>query len=72
MDGFRVMPLLEAAPLGDVFITLTGDINVVDRHHLMALKDGAILANSGHFNVELNIKALEEMSETKRQIRSSV
>ena len=72
MDGYQVMSLAEAAPIGDIFITLTGDINVLDRHHFMAMKDGAILANSGHFNVELNLKALEEMSETKRQIRGSV
>jgi adenosylhomocysteinase len=72
MDGYQVMSLAEAAPIGDIFITLTGDVNVLDRHHFLAMKDGAILANSGHFNVELNIKALEEMSETKRQIRSSV
>jgi adenosylhomocysteinase len=72
MDGYQVMSLAEAAPLGDIFITLTGDINVLDRHHFQTMKDGAILANSGHFNVELNLKALEEMSETKRQIRSSV
>ena len=72
MDGFRVMPLLEAAPLGDIFITLTGDINVIDTQHLRALKDGAILANSGHFNVELNLAALESMAEVKRPVRPSV
>jgi adenosylhomocysteinase len=72
MDGFRVMSLAQAAPLGDIFITITGDVNVVDRQHLEAMKDGAILANSGHFNVELNIQALESMSEGRRQIRPSV
>jgi adenosylhomocysteinase len=72
MDGFQVMSLSEAAPIGDIFITLTGDINVLDSQHFQAMKDGAILANSGHFNVELNIKALEEMSETKRGIREHV
>jgi adenosylhomocysteinase len=72
MDGFQVMSMSEAAPIGDIFITLTGDISVLDRHHFQAMKDGAILANSGHFNVELNIKALEEMSETKRGIREHV
>ncbi len=72
MDGFRVMSLAEATPIGDIFITLTGDINVLDSQHFQAMKDGAILANSGHFNVELNIKALEEMSETKRGIREHV
>ncbi|MEE8345961.1 MAG: adenosylhomocysteinase [Dehalococcoidia bacterium] len=72
MDGFQVMSMAEAAPIGDIFITLTGDINVLDTHHFQAMKDGAILANSGHFNVELNIKGLEEMSETKRRIRDHV
>ncbi len=72
MDGFQVMSLTEAAPIGDIFITLTGDISVLDSQHFQAMKDGAILANSGHFNVELNIKALEEMSETKRGIREHV
>jgi len=72
MDGFRVMSLVQAAPLGDIFITITGDINVVDRHHLETMKDGAILSNSGHFNVELNLQALESMAEGRRQIRPSV
>jgi adenosylhomocysteinase len=62
MDGYRVMPMLEAASIGDVFITSTGDINVIDRQHFEALKDGAILSNSGHFNVEINIPALEDMA----------
>jgi adenosylhomocysteinase len=72
MDGFQVMSLAEATPIGDIFITLTGDTSVLDRHHFQAMKDGAILANSGHFNVELNIKAMEEMSETKRRVRDNV
>jgi adenosylhomocysteinase len=73
MDGYRVMPMLEAAPEGDVFITSTGDINVVDRHHFEVMKDGAIVANSGHFNVEINIPTLEEMaSGPPRRIRPSV
>ncbi len=72
MDGFRVMPMAEAARLGDIFITVTGDINVVDEAHLRVMKNGAILANSGHFNVELNIAALETLAEGKRQIRPSV
>ncbi len=72
MDGFRVMPMLEAAPIGDIFITSTGDINVVDRHHLEVMKDGAIVANSGHFNVEINIPALEEMAVEKRRPRAFV
>ena len=72
MDGFRVMPMLEAAKEGDVFVTLTGDIHVLDRHHFEVMKDGAILANSGHFNVEINIPALEEMAEEKRRVRPFV
>jgi adenosylhomocysteinase len=72
MDGFRVMPMVEAARIGDIFITSTGDINVIDRPHLEAMKDGAILANSGHFNVEINIPALEEMAVEKRQPRAFV
>ena len=72
MDGLRVMPLAEAAPIGDIFITLTGDINVIDRHHMEAMKDGAIIANSGHFDVEINIKALEQLAEGRRQIRPFV
>jgi adenosylhomocysteinase len=62
MDGYRVMPLQEAAPEADVVITVTGDINVIDRQHLERLKDGAIVANSGHFNDEINLAALDEMS----------
>ncbi len=69
MDGFRVMPMIEAAPLGDIFITSTGDINVLDRHHFEVMKDGAILANSGHFNVEINISALEKMAVEVRRVR---
>ena len=72
MDGFRVMPMLEAAPIGDIFCTLTGDINVIDKHHFEAMKDGAIVANSGHFNVEINIPALEEMAVEKRRVRPYV
>ncbi len=62
MDGYRVMPMIEAAPIGDIFLTSTGDINVIDRHHFEVMKDGAIVANAGHFNVELNIPALAEMA----------
>jgi adenosylhomocysteinase len=73
MDGFRVMPMAEAAPQGDVFITSTGDVNVIDRHHFEVMKDGAIVSNSGHFNVEINIPALEEMAEgPPRRVRPSV
>jgi len=69
MDGFRVMPMMEAARIGDIFCTVTGDLNVIDKHHFEAMKDGAIVANSGHFNVELNIPSLEAMSVEKRQTR---
>ncbi len=62
MDGFRVMPMIEAAPIGDIFVTSTGDINVVDRHHFKVMKNGAIVCNSCHFNVELNLPALAEES----------
>lgn len=72
MDGFRVMPMAEAAPIGDIFCTLTGDINVLDQHHFEAMKDGAIVSNSGHFNVEINIPSLEEMAEEKRRVRQFV
>jgi adenosylhomocysteinase len=73
MDGYRVMPMAKAAPQGDIFITSTGDINVIDEHHFELMKDGAILANSGHFNVEINIPALGEMAqEPPRRIRPFV
>ena len=72
MDGFRVMPMNEAAPVADIFVTLTGDLNVIDRHHFELMKDGAIVANSGHFNVEINIPALKEMAESSRQVRPFV
>ncbi len=72
MDGYRVMPMAEAARLGDIFCTVTGDINVLDRQHFEAMKDGAIVANSGHFNVEINIPALEAMSGERQQVRPFV
>ena len=72
MDGFRVMPMADAAQIGDIFVTLTGDINVLDRHHMEVMKDGAILANSGHFNDEINLKALESMAEARREVRPFV
>ena len=68
MDGYRVMPMSEAAPIGDFFTTLTGDINVIDKHHFEVMKDGAIVANSGHFNVEINIPALAEMAVGKPKL----
>ena len=72
MNGFRVMPMAEAAKIGDIFVTVTGDINVLDKHHFEAMKDGAIVANSGHFNVEINIPALEKMAKEKRLVRPFV
>ena len=72
MDGFQVMPLLSAAKIGDVFITVTGNAHVIDKAHIAQMKDGAILANSGHFNVEINIPALESMAKTKRRVRPFV
>ena len=72
MDGFQVMPLMEAAGVGDIFVTTTGDKNVIDRVHFEAMKDGAILANSGHFNVEINIPALQSMAKRTRKIREFV
>lgn len=72
MDGFRVMPMREAAPIGDIFVTLTGDINVINKNHFELMKDGAIVANSGHFNVEINIPALEGMAKGKRLVRPFV
>lgn len=72
MDGFRVMPMAEAAQIGDIFITLTGDLNVIDKHHFEVMKDGAIVGNSGHFNVEINIPALEKMAASKRLVRPFV
>jgi len=72
MDGFRVMPMAEAAKVGDVFVTVTGDIHVVASEHFEAMKDGAIVANSGHFNVELDLDALEAMASEKREVRDFV
>ncbi len=72
MDGYRVMPGVEAAALGDIFVTVTGDINVIDRAHLENMKDGAIIANSGHFNDEINIPALEQIATAKRRVRDFV
>ena len=72
MDGYQVMPLPSAAKVGDIFITTTGDKNVIDKAHFQLMKDGAILANSGHFNVEINIPALESLAHSKRRIRPFV
>jgi len=72
MDGYQVMPLLEACQVGSIFITSTGDMNVIDKAHFLHMKDGAIVANSGHFNVEINIPALESLAKSKRRIRPYV
>jgi adenosylhomocysteinase len=72
MDGYQVMPLIKACEIGEVFITATGDMNIIDKIHMLEMKDGAILANSGHFNVEINIPALESLAKSKKRIRSSV
>jgi adenosylhomocysteinase len=72
MDGFRVMKMDQAAIDGDIFVTVTGDINVLDRNHFEAMKDGVILANSGHFNSEINLKALDQLATGVRQVRPSV
>jgi len=72
MDGFEVMPIMNAARIGDIFVTVTGDINVIRREHFKAMKDGAIVSNSGHFNVELDIAGLNSLSIKKRVIRDFV
>jgi adenosylhomocysteinase len=72
MDGYQVMPIIEAAKVGDICITLTGNTSVIDKKHFSVMKDGAIVANSGHFNVELNIPALEKMTKSKRSLRPYV
>ncbi|HYP41265.1 MAG TPA: adenosylhomocysteinase [Chloroflexia bacterium] len=73
MEGYEVMPLMDAAKLGDIFITVTGNLNVIDRHHMEVMKHGAILANSGHFNDEINIPALTEMAGGRgREVRDFV
>jgi len=72
MDGYTVLPMVEAARIGDIFCTLTGDIHVIRKEHFEVMKDGAIVANSGHFNVEIDIPALEAMSQGRRMIRDFV
>jgi adenosylhomocysteinase len=72
MDGFRVMPMLEAARIGDIFVTVSGNTSVIREEHFQVMKDGAILANSGHFNVEIDIPALEDLAREKRRIRDFV
>ena len=72
MDGHRVMTTAQAAEIGDIFITVTGGVNAIGRQHLAAMKDGAIMANSGHFDVEIDLKALEEMADGKQPARPMV
>jgi len=72
MDGFEVMPMSRAAQVGDIFVTVTGDVNVLDRQHFEAMKDGVLLANSGHFNSEINLKALDELAGSVREVRPMV
>jgi adenosylhomocysteinase len=72
MDGYRVMTIMESASLGDIFVTLTGDMHVIREEHFNVMKNGAIICNSGHFNVELDIDALERISNKKRRIREYV
>mgnify|MGYP000067653831 CR=1 FL=1 len=72
MDGFQVMPMKEAAKIGDIFITATGNINVIRKEHMVLMKDGAILANAGHFNVEISIPDLESLAVSKREIKPNV
>jgi adenosylhomocysteinase len=72
MDGYQVMPMADAARIGDIFVTVTGDIKVIRAEHFRAMKDGAIVCNTGHFNVEIDLEALSEMKKKKRQIREFV
>jgi adenosylhomocysteinase len=72
MDGFEVMPMSEAAKIGDIFVTVTGDKNVITKEHFLSMKDGAIVANSGHFDVEIDIRSLEELASSKKEIRKGV
>jgi adenosylhomocysteinase len=72
MNGFRVMPTAEAAAVGDIFVTATGDTSVIRKKHMQKMKDGTILANSGHFNVEINMKDLEELAKSRRTIRPNL
>jgi adenosylhomocysteinase len=72
MDGYRVMPMLEAAAIGEIFVSATGDMHVFDRPHFERMRDGAIVANSGHFNVEINLDALQEMAVDVSQVREYV
>lgn len=72
MDGYRVMPMLDAAAIGDIFVTVTGDKHVIARQHFENMKDGAIVANSGHFNVEIDLQALAGIASSRREVRAFV
>lgn len=72
MDGFKVMPMIKAAELGDIFITVTGNINVIRKEHMQRMKDGAILSNAGHFDVEVSKPDLEELAVSKRTVRNNI
>ena len=72
MDGFQVMPMSKAVKIGDIFVTLTGNKGVIREEHMLEMKDDAIIANSGHFNVEINIPDLEKMSSSKRTLRPNL
>jgi adenosylhomocysteinase len=72
MNGFRVLPMIKASAIGDIFVTATGDINVIRKEHMQKMKDGAILANSGHFNVEISLKDLEGLATSKRNLRTNL
>ena len=72
MDGFEVMPMAKAAEVGDIFVTVTGDVNVLDKQHFESMKDGVLLANSGHFNSEINLTALDELASSVREVREFV
>jgi adenosylhomocysteinase len=72
MDGYRVMPIAEAAEVGDIFCTVSGDVKVIRKEHFLKMKDGAIIANSGHFNVELDLDGLREVTVSRRKIRDFV
>jgi len=72
MDGFEVMPMSKASKIGDIFVTATGDKSVITKEHLLNMKDGAMIANSGHFDVEIDIKSLEKISSSKKEIRKGV
>jgi adenosylhomocysteinase len=72
MDGFYVMPMAKAAPVGDLFITVTGDINVIRLEHVKRMKDGAVICNSGHFNVEIDLKSIAKAASSSREVRPNV